>query len=84
MTTYGDLIRGAVEHTRAGTTQLREDPFWSAAEAQTSLIDFHGVLDAIAGHALAKSPAEMESEAGSTARHPASANSTSGVIAGGY
>ena len=51
MTTYGDLIRGAVEHTRAGTTQLREDPFWSAAEAQTSLIDYHGVLDAIAGHA---------------------------------
>jgi hypothetical protein len=51
MTTYGDLLTGAVAHTRAGATQLRQDPFWSAAEAQTSLVDFHGVLDAIAGHA---------------------------------
>jgi hypothetical protein len=51
MITYGDLIAGAVEHTRAGTLQLRHDPFWSAAEAQTTLVDFHGVLDAIAGHA---------------------------------
>jgi hypothetical protein len=51
MTTYGDLLAGAVAHTRAGATQLRHDPFWSAAEAQTTLVDFHGVLDAIAGHA---------------------------------
>jgi hypothetical protein len=51
MTTYGDLLAGAVAHTRAGATQLRQDPFWSAAEAHRSLVDFHGVLDAIAGHA---------------------------------
>jgi hypothetical protein len=51
MTTYGDLLAGAVEHTRAGATQLRQVPFWSAAEAQTTLVDYHGVLDAIAGHA---------------------------------
>ncbi len=50
MTTYGDLLAGAVEHTRAGVLQLRQDPFWSAPEAQTTLVDFHGVLDAIAGH----------------------------------
>lgn len=51
MTTYGDLIQGAAQHLREGAVHLHTEPIWSPAQAWTALVEYHGVLDAIASHA---------------------------------
>lgn len=50
MTTYADLLHAASRHVRDGHKLLRRDGFTSTGEAEQALVDFHGVLDAIAGH----------------------------------